>query len=643
MKRRRIKFVWGASKVIRGHWYFGLFGFYDREAGHRDDGLAISVRGLLLWSGAGLVLAYVAAATALFWIWQRNSYSLLTYEDALLRPVRTKEVRDLQGQAFIAQGMDSMRAKRYAEAVALLRQGLANHPNDLKARLMLAQFYVAANQRPVALKTLQDGLDDDFPGRIFLGGLFDVAEQGEDYDLVVRLSERYLPKLQGDALLAERRWLVLRQFNALIASNHFTEALALAAAEPPGDTASEHRVLALVGLKRWNEALAVLGEWGARQGADVQAVARLRARTFREAQRFDEMEAELVRLHNLSSADPRPLVFGVIQRAMAGREASARASFNDYLFRFGGTTQNLQLVAEPLAEIGQVALVEQCAAAAAERGYPAEPYQVLLVQCYVQRGDWAAAARTFNAMKPAPTTGRTAPLNQAWRDWMRRLIDATASTGDAAGPALVEFLHQRPWPLKIFRRSIEALRIAGQLETARDVVAIASGAFPASAWLEGQRTEIAQASAVREAAAAKAAPAAIASLPPEKVYFQRVEDALAQRQWDAAEQLLRDARAAKPTPAWVASRDGDLRFAQMRIARGRGEMPEMIAAAKFFLDGDQDRARRVTEVAREIAGQGERDAAVTLTREVLRSVPDYPPAVRLLGELQSRKAPAKKK
>ena len=52
MKRRRIKLVWGAAKVIRGRWYFGLFGLYDRLEGEREGGLAISLRGGSSGSGA---------------------------------------------------------------------------------------------------------------------------------------------------------------------------------------------------------------------------------------------------------------------------------------------------------------------------------------------------------------------------------------------------------------------------------------------------------------------------------------------------------------------------------------------------------------------------------------------------------------
>lgn len=637
MKKRHVKFIWGAAEVIRGHWYLGVLGFYDRVEGKHDDGLAISVRGLLRWSFGGAVAAYLALATAMFFIWERNPYSILTYEDALFRPVRREEVRDKQGQAFIAQGTDALRAKRWAEGVALLRQGLAYHPVDLRARLTLAQFYVMASQRLVALKVLQDGLAEEFPGRAFLQVLFDVAEQGEDFDLVVRTCDRYLPLLTDDASSRDRRWLVSRQFAALLASKHFTEARALANAEEPGEMASEHRVLAWLSAGRPDEALAAIAEWQARPGADQRAVLRLRARAQREAKRFDEMNRALDELKAMSPADARPYVYSVVQRAMAGRE-EAGAALEDFLFRFGGNPQNLQLVAEPLAEIGNRPLLERCAAAAAERGYPAQGFQVLQVQVYVQLGDWAAARRTLGAMKPV--VGRTAGQAQVWRDWMQRVIDATTAPGDAAGTALVDFLRSRPWPVKIFQKTLEALRVAGRWETARDVVAVASGAFPASVSIETQKTEIARALVAQQAAHAGPVAALPGVLPSEKIYFQRLGELLLDEQWALAEQFIREARTAKPPPAWLEKRDGEIRLALMKISDGRGETAGLIAAAKLYLNGDNDRSQHVLDFGRAALARGDRETALTLGREVIRRTPDYAPAQRLLSEWQLR--PAKK-
>ena len=104
MKPRRVKFVWGAAKVIRGRWYLGLVGLYNRREGEWEDGLAISVRGALLWGIVMAGIGWVALATAGFWIWQRNPYAQQTYTDALLYPLRRAEIAEKRGQASIAQG-----------------------------------------------------------------------------------------------------------------------------------------------------------------------------------------------------------------------------------------------------------------------------------------------------------------------------------------------------------------------------------------------------------------------------------------------------------------------------------------------------------------------------------------------------------
>ena len=636
MKMRRIKFVWGAARVIRGHWYLGLFGFYDRTEGGHDDGIAISVRGLVGWLASAAVVAYLVGAAAMFWFWQRNPYSVLTLTDALLRPVRGAVVHDKQGQAFIAQGTDALRAKRWSEGVSLLRQGLAYHPHDFPARLLLAQFYVASNQRPAALTVLQEGLDQEFPGRTYCQTLLDVAEQGEDYHSSVQLCERYLPVLTGDTALSDRRWLRSRQMAALLAAKHYPEALALADAEGPGDITSEGRALALLGLGRNAEAAKFLAEWRALPGADVHQVLRLQVRVWREARQFDAMDRGLVELRALSPTDPRPLVYGVVQQAIAGRDDTAKAAFEEYFFHFGGSAQHLLLLAEPLAEIGQLALLERCVAAAADRGYALQPFRALLAQAQVGRGEWIAARSTLAAMPPP--VGRGAAQDALWRDWMQRLVDAASLPGDVATVTLLEFLRSRPWPMKVFHTTIEALRYAGRWETARDVIALAERAFPASEWLQTQQEEVTRAIA---AAQTKAPATSVVArrLPVEAVFFEQLEARLRDAQWTDAARLIRDARNARTELAWVASRDGELRFAQVRVSLGQGDMPTMLAAAGLYLNGDSDRSQRVLELGRTAVAKGDRDAAIALAKEVLRRSPDFPPAQQLLNVWQPRPAP----
>lgn len=631
MKLRSLKFVWGASDAIAGRWYGGVFGVYDRDPGSRVMGHAVSVRGLLRWTAGLAVAGYLAGATALYWFWQHNPYNVLTYPDALLRPFRGEAIHDKQGQAFIAQGTDAMRESHWWEAVALLRLGLTYHPNDPRARLVLAQFYVAANQRPVALKILQEGLKPEFPGRAYLQVLFDAAEAGEDYGLVVNTCARYLPLWPRGTAARDRRWLLERQFAALQAARQFSAVLVLAEAEGPGDLTEENRVLALLGLGRSEEALALLADWRKRPDADLQQVLRLTVRTLRELRRFDEMAQTLEALRQTSPAEPRLLVYGVVQWVLSDRDAAAEAALDNYIFRFGGAALNFQLVAEPLAEIGSSALLERCIAAAAQRGYALQPLRALLVQAEVQRGEWAAARRTLAAM--TGPMGPDAAAGKFWRDWMQQLVDAAAPSGEAGPAGLPEFLRSRPWSITVFRRSIAALRRAGRLELARDTIALALREFPASEWLQAQQDEVGRAPAGQALVAAPPG-AAVEKLPGEKLFFQRMDGCLSDGRWAEAEQMMSEARNTRPAPGWIVARDSDLRLAQIRIFQAKGERAAMISAAKLYLNGDTGRVLKVLEIARASFAQGDRPGAVALAGEVLRAAPDTVAAQRLLKEWQ---------
>ena len=631
MKRRRVKFVWGASRVIRGRWYLGLVGLYDRIEGERDSGIAISLRGILAWGAALMVVAYVAAATALFWIWQRNPYSLLTYTDAVFYPVRRASIAEKKGQAFIAQGQELYRAKKWADAVRLLQLGLARYPRDLKARLTLAQFYLLTNQRPVALRWLEEGLTAQYPGRPYLETLFNLAQQGEDYELVATTSARYLPELRRDGPATELRWLLERRFAALMAADRPAEALALAEKEELGHTASEHRVLALCALGRAPDAETFLEEWGRQPGADVKLVRRLQVRVFREVKKFDEMERALAELRRLTPGEPGPFIYAVVQESMAGRAAEAGAALEDFLFRFGGTAENLATLAAPLGEIRDVALLQRLAAAARERGYPQGRFQAVIVQAQLQLGEWDAAARSLAGV--APETGRDAANTQAWRDWMQRLIDCARWPSDAAQTALMEFLKQRPWPLPVFRESIETLIRAGRPEAARDVIVLASRTFPASKWLQAQGAAVAEQLAARAASpiAASGTAAAPARLS-ERAFVERLDALLQAEQWAEAARHLQQTEAFQPRPAWVDAREGTIRLARVRVAHGQRDFPGTVAAARLFLNSDEARAHQLLELARGYSAADDKDYAIALAREIVRRLPGFAAGQRALKE-----------
>jgi hypothetical protein len=293
-------------------------------------------------------------------------------------------------------------------------------------------------------------------------------------------------------------------------------------------------------------------------------------------------------------------------------------------------------VAEPLAEIGDITLLERCAAAAAERGNPGQPFQVLLVQTYLLKGDWAAAGRVLGQMKPPPATGRDAAAAKAWHTGIHALLDAATIPTDTAQAALLEFLRSRPWPMRIYKRTLETLRRADKLDTERDALGLGLASFPASTWLQTRRDEVARLIAARPAPVIAAAPVEKINWS-EKDFFDRLDELVAAARWDEAEQHMQAVRSLQPAPPWVPRRDDRFRLAQVRIGHGRGRSTEMLAAARVYLTGDTERSRTMLDLAREIDAKGDKTAALALAREVQRKSPDYPPVIRLLAEWAPKK------
>lgn len=466
----------------------GLFGFYEHIKGYRDSGLAISVRGMLGWSALLMVLAWFAGAGAIYTIWQRKPYNLLTYADALSYPLRRHEISAKHGQEFIAEGTALWKNKRYQDAVFLLRQGLARCPGDRPARTLLAQFYLFTNRWPQALDTLQDGIGGTYPDREYLQAVFSLAERGEDFPTVVRLCQQLRARVPAERKSRDEPWLAARQFDALLAAGRSPEALVLSEAEPPGDRATEHRVLALLALKRPDDAATFLAGLGPEVRGNRELIARLEVRVYREAKRFEDMERALAAHHDLAPAGPDSFVYRVVQQALAQRPQAALHALDDYLFRFGSSPADILRVAQPLAELGSLSLVERCVAAASERGYPNGAFEALRLEVALRQGEWTIAAQALQAT--AAGAGTNAQGEQKQREWLQNLIDSALSPAEGPQRRLLDSLRVFPWGIPAFRITIDVLRRAGRYETARDVAARAFSLYPASAWARTQVQEI---------------------------------------------------------------------------------------------------------------------------------------------------------
>ena len=630
MKIPRIKLQWGTAKEQPGKWYLGLLGFYDRKGGGRSRGMAVSLRGALLWGLVLCVAGYFAAAGYVFRRLDRRPFNFVSYTDILLYPIRKDEINELRGKAAIAEGFDALKRNDWRAGVMQLRIGLEKYPRDLRARLEVAKFFLAAKLRGKAQETLLAGLEKDYPGRAYLEAAISVVSAGEDYELVIEICDRALALHDpAENPAADRRWLIEQRIRALLAEQRSDEALEFAekqSGEIDETVLNELRLLALLQAKRFDEAVRYTEEWRERVG-DSPQVLRLLARSYREAGRTEDMSRVLAELRRLAPADPRVRVFGVVQEYLAGTEETARAQLDDYIFRFGGSAENFALLAEPLAEIKRVDAIDVILEAAAERGYREVRLPAARIQALISLRRWAEAKTELEDLRgrlPADAIARATLL-----ELLQVLIGAASDPADGAQSTLTDFIAVRQLPMQVYRQCVEVLREAGRTHTAREVVRLAEGVFPGNRYLVKTRAELdEQLAAARAAAEAnrevKTVDAAFAH---PKAFYAALERRRAEGGAAAAAAYLRDLRQA--APVWLSGEAEPLGRLEMELLSEGDDIVMFQSAVRRYVNDDRIRIVNTITLATRLHEAGRDTEARLLLDELLRRVPEEPIATKL--------------
>lgn len=632
IKIPRIKLQWATAKTTPGDWYLGLIGIYKRGT-TRSRGVALSLRGLLAWSCVFAAFAYAGVAAYVWWKLEQRPYNFVKYTDMLAYPLKKKEIDELRGQALIAEGMDSLKEQRWGDAMMKLRVGLDKYPRDLKARLEVTRFFLAAKVRPRAQAMLLGGLDYGWPGRYYLENAIAVAGAGEDQELIIEFCDRALSLYDPTRHpVADRRWLVEQRARALLQERRFEEVLATLQEHEAilGDELrSEFRLVALLQDNRVEEAVVFAEAWFERSPRSPQ-VHRLLARSYREAGRLDDMTRILAATRALEPASPRALVFAFIQNFLAGADDAGRQLLDDFIFRFGGTIDNFILAAEPLGEIGRVAEVDHLINAAAERGMKDARLRSARLQGLVNGARWTEAAREIDnvrAMLSPEALSRAAML-----DILSLLIAAASDSAEAAQSGIVDHVRQRQFPLSVYRQLIEALRKAGRIDTARRIATFGEGVYPANRYIADTIKTLDDAIEARRLAEEAARP--VAASRPELQSAKLFQAELTRQRSDSPEAALRliyDLRQARPD--WAKEEGPALDLAELEIQSQRQDAAALQGAVRRYLANERTRIRETLRVASETFNAGNPENARLILNEVLRRIPDEPSATSLRQRL----------
>ncbi|MBI5766713.1 MAG: hypothetical protein HZA93_02890 [Verrucomicrobia bacterium] len=617
----RVNFIWGASDQIKARWHLGWFGFYERTPGFPESGLAISLRGTLVWTTVMAAVAWTGLATGLHYVWKRDAKGRMTYQDALLYPFRRTSVAVKQGEALIDRGKELWQQRKFAEAATLIRLGFAKGADDREARLHLAEFLVITRRWPQAIITLRDGIGRSYPGRAYLKAFFELAARGEDYAAIIAACDQVGSGMSPEDVRRDGRWLGEQKFTALLAAGHIEQALGVAERSFQPNTRIEQTALALLAGNRAKDLVNLLTRELENPAAEPALVYRFLVRACREAGDAEKMGDALRRFRAVTSNRPEELVFGIAQLAMAGETTAAEAALADYVFRHGSSIGNILLAAEPLAQIGQSSLVKHCATAAKERGYAMDRLNNAIVEAAIRRAAWEEAKE---ALKLLSTIRRSPDGSDTMATaWLDRLVRAALDPSEAAQRALLEHVRQSPPSIGIYRGTIEALTRANRFDSALRVCELAAGCFPASEWLQAQHDELRQ-----KAGGAPRKPEPVSKVqtwtrPKGDAFFSEIERLIAAHEWAKAAAMLHEARGFEPLPPWLTRRDADLRFAQMRVDHARGENAAMLAHAQIYLNGELARSEKALGFARLILAEHDPALAIRLVEDICRVTPQF--------------------
>ncbi|MEY2879360.1 MAG: hypothetical protein RLZZ15_1740 [Verrucomicrobiota bacterium] len=458
--------------------------------------LWLDARKLILWPSLAAVALWFATAAGLHHWLQRDPNNRVAYAD-LIAPWRWSRLADLRGQSHIQTGLDQLRARRYGQGVFLVRQGLALHPDDARARLVVARLFVRSDYYGGVRGVLLPQLAFATTPPEFTRFLIAEARRNDDWETVLAASERALAA-GSPADGGEPAWLRAQTIDALLALENFPAALAaLDAAAPPAApslAARAQRVAALLGLGRAADALAAIRAWG----AAVPAEFRLEhlATALHAERRFDEMETTLDALCRECPTDPAPRLQAIAQCARAGRPAAAARHLEACLRRFNADVPAMDRLQKTLVETGVPTLMERFVADAQQFGRPLVIPRFNLVLACLTAGDLASAHRAFDALlaedehlrartaTALPPTAATPLLLPAQRDWLRSLLAAAASPEAKRTEALCAVLVRERFPRLLFIRTVHLLAHADRWSAVAAVSATGLARFPESTALK---------------------------------------------------------------------------------------------------------------------------------------------------------------
>ena len=647
-----MRLVWNTPAVPGGRWHGGLLNLKRVPRGRRRRQLAtarpddpiwreyrrhrphLSVRGLLAWCLIGGLLTYLGGAAVLRQRLQNAQPHLqLSYLDLAL-PSRWSNLERLRGEALAVQGRELIAANRFSEGFSMLRAALARHPSDHSTRLTVARIYSSLRLRPQALKLLREGLVFGYPGRDSLDFAVQLLTEAEDHDATLEFCQLAREKLA--ALPAQSRprgdaaWLDRQTVQTLFALGRRQDGVALAHACFPAADPFLREILILDHLAagRIPEAASLARDWVSAEPKNSSAL-RLLIRIDREVGDFSALDADLLRLRDLSPAQPASLLVAISENHRAGRTDQVRDSLDALTLRHGSDPALYHLLAPLLATLPFPEGLDRIENELRERGLPLLPVQSARLQLAVGHRDWPAVLHHATSILASPAPGIT-PEQSAWHQTAAHLARACLDGSTGTQTSLIELVAARPGKLRLYALLIDSLLSAGRPATARQILTFAEGPYPDSPAIAALRSRIESAlsAATQQPVAPAPASTNFASLAALDAAFS---SCLEKQDPAAALELLASARRARPD--WLSAAALHLDTLELPLrARGEDSLRLQLLVRSTFPRATS--AEALLDLARTIHREGHRENALLLLHEILRHFPDHADTLTQLSAWQ---------
>lgn len=645
--RQKVRFAWKPTISGREQWKWGLWLRVPNRKG-RVGGIKFMVRGILIWVFSLAAFAYFAAASAWFFTLNQRPSNLVTWNDCVLAPFRWQEIRNKRGDAYISEGLASMEAKKWNEAIHKIQVGLGSSPNNRQGRRQLGLFFVVVGQRERGLDLLSDGFENYYPGREDLELLARLSVEGDDFNRAIRVIEKSLNH-SGRAVERDRDWIRDQMVRVLMLGKRYEGVLTwINSQDSLSEIMKESRVVSFIELDDFENARMALDEWQKIDGRS-SAVQRIRVRLAREERSLEEMRTTLDEMRSLDPTEPQSWVYSVIQELLADEPAAAKDALDSYLLRFGGKLGNLMMIAEPLVQIEAWEFFEIIENRFIELGLSDNKFNRLRCELAIARGEFFTARELLRTYEDE--AGESLSVSdQRWLDTTSSMVGFLATGEDTYRADMIENIQNTPFSLSVLKSVADTLMEQRTEAAAFDVLSLARQRFPNSKYLNqnfqvlenklgAQTLPEVEIPLVQDGTSVDLESEIVAMAENEKplLAVQSAKQFLSQSRrmienesWSKLSEVLREIRRVRPI--WVSGYREEITLCEVALNTAEKNWPALVSNVRSLLDGTVPRALTVMGIVRHLDSLGERQTAESILAEIERRHAGFPPARRLKEE-----------